>query len=96
MQAAPLQDGDSLVVTVNDRAYATLHVTAAAEITTMLLEGERQLSEGSVTAAGAYDSVLSVDPTNARALIGRGYIRSSQSQHDAATQGFRSRAARRR
>ena len=88
VQAAPLQDGDSLVVTVNDRAYATLHVTAAAEITTMLLEGERELTEGNVAAAGAYDSVLSVDPTNSRALVGRGYIRSSQNQADAATKDF--------
>ncbi len=88
VQAAPLQDGDSLVVSIGDRAYATLHVTAAAEITTLLLEAERQLSEGSVTAEGAYDSVLSVDPTNARALIGRGYIRSSQGKHEPATADF--------
>jgi Tfp pilus assembly protein PilF len=88
VQAAPLQDGDSLVVSIGEHPYAVLHVTAAAEITTLLLEAERQLSEGSVTAEGAYDSVLSVDPTNARALIGRGYIRSSQGKHDPATQDF--------
>ncbi|MDQ2768017.1 MAG: hypothetical protein M3Y30_12775 [Gemmatimonadota bacterium] len=88
IQTAPLQDGDSLVVTVNDRAYATVRVTAAAEITTLLLEAERQLSEGSVSAEGAYDSVLTVDPNNTRALIGRGYIRSAQGKNDPATRDF--------
>jgi Tfp pilus assembly protein PilF len=88
VQTAPLQDGDSLVVSIGDKPYATLHVTAAAEITTLLLEAERRLSEGSVTAEGAYDSVLSVDPNNARALIGRGYILSSQSKYDPAARDF--------
>ncbi len=88
VQAAPLQDGDSLVVSIGDRAYATVRVTAAAEITTLLLDAERQLSEGSVTAKSAYDSVLSVDPTNTRALIGRGYILSSQGKNEAAAQDF--------
>ena len=88
IQTAPLQDGDSIVVTVNDRPYATVRVTAAAEITNLLLEAERQLSEGSLSAEGAYDSVLTVDPNNARALIGRGYIRSAQSKYDPAKQDF--------
>ena len=88
VQSAPLRDGDSLVVSIGDKPYATLRVTAAAEITTLLLEAERQLSEGSVTAEGAYDSVLSVDPTNARALIGRGYIRSSVGKQEPASQDF--------
>ena len=88
IQTAPLQDGDSIVVTVKDRAYATVRVTAAAEITNLLLEAERRLSEGSLSAEGAYDSVLTVDPNNKRALIGRGYIRSAQSKFDPATQDF--------
>ncbi|HEY8794484.1 MAG TPA: tetratricopeptide repeat protein, partial [Gemmatimonadaceae bacterium] len=88
VQAAPLHDGDSLVVSIADRPYATVHVTAAAEITTLLLDAERQLSEGNVAAEGAYDSVLSVDPSNARALIGRGYILSSQGKAEPATQDF--------
>ena len=88
VQAAPLQDGDSIVVSIGDKPYVTLHITAAAEITTLLLEAERQLSEGSVTAEGAYDSVLQVDPNNARALIGRGYILSSQGKQEPATQDF--------
>jgi len=88
VQAAPLQDGDSLVVSIGDKPYATLRVTAAAEITTLLLEAERQLSEGSVTAEGAYDSVLQVDPNNTRALIGRGYILSSEGKQEPATQDF--------
>jgi len=88
VQTAPLQDGDSLVVSIADRAYAALHVTAAAEITTLLLEAERQLSEGNVAAEGAYDSVLSVDPNNARALIGRGYIRSAQGKYEPASHDF--------
>jgi Tfp pilus assembly protein PilF len=88
IQTAPLQDGDSLVVTVKDRPYATVRVTAAAEITTLLLEAERQLSEGNVAAEGAYDSVLSVNPNNTRALIGRGYVRSAQNKQEPATQDF--------
>ena len=68
--------------------YATLRVTAAAEITNLLIEAERQLSEGSLSGEGAYDSVLTVDPNNARALIGRGYIRSAQGKYEAATQDF--------
>jgi tetratricopeptide (TPR) repeat protein len=88
IQTAPLQDGDSIVVTVRDRAYATVRVTAAAQITNLLLEAERQLSEGSLLSEGAYDSVLTVDPNNARALIGRGYVRSAQSKFDPATQDF--------
>jgi Tfp pilus assembly protein PilF len=88
VQTAPLQDGDSLVVSMGDRAYATLHVTAAAEITTLLLEAERRLSEGNVSAEGAYDSVLAVDPNNARAMIGRGYIRAAQSKYEPATHDF--------
>jgi tetratricopeptide (TPR) repeat protein len=85
IQTAPLQDGDSLVVSIGDRAYTAIHVTAAAEITNLLLEAERQLSEGSVTAEGAYDSVLAVDPNNARALIGRGYVRSAQGKYEPAS-----------
>jgi len=88
LPTAQLQDGDSLVVSIGDRPFATLHVTAAAEITTLLLEAERRLSEGDVTAEGAYDSVLAVDPNNARALIGRGYIRSAQSKFEPASRDF--------
>jgi Tfp pilus assembly protein PilF len=88
VQTAALQDGDSLVVSIADRSFATLHVSAAAQITELLLEAERQLAEGRVSAEGAYDGVLSVDPTNARALLGRGYIRSSQGKYDAASQDF--------
>ena len=88
LQTASLQDGDSLVVSIGDRGYASLHVTAAAEITTLLLDAERRLSEGSVTAEGAYDSVLSVDPSNTRALIGRGYIRAAQAKYEPATHDF--------
>jgi len=88
LQTGTLQDGDSLVVSIADRGYATLHVTAAAEITTLLLDAERQLSEGSVSAEGAYDSVLTVDPNNTRALVGRGYIRAAQAKYEPATHDF--------
>lgn len=88
LPTAQLQDGDSLVVTIGDRPYAALHVTAAAEITTLLLEAERRLSEGNITAEGAYDSVLAVDPNNARALIGRGYVRSAQNKFEPASRDF--------
>ena len=88
IQTASLQDGDSIVVSVNDRAYATVRVTAAAEISNLLIDAERQLSEGSLSGDGAYDSVLTVDPNNTRALIGRGYIRSAQGKYDQATQDF--------
>ncbi|MBK5188697.1 MAG: hypothetical protein JJD97_10675, partial [Gemmatimonadaceae bacterium] len=49
VQTGPLQDGDSLVVGIGGRSYGSVHVTAAAEISNLLLEAERQLSEGSVT-----------------------------------------------
>jgi tetratricopeptide (TPR) repeat protein len=85
IETAPLQDGDSLVVSIGDRAFASIHVTAATEITNLLLEAERRLSEGSVTAEGAYDSVLAVDPGNVRALIGRGYVRAAQGKYEPAS-----------
>ena len=88
VETAPLQDGDSLVVSIADRSYATLHVTAAAEITNLLLQAERGLSEGNVASEGAYDSVLAVDPNNARALIGRGYVRAAQAKYETATRDF--------
>lgn len=88
VETAPLQDGDSLVVSIADRPYATLHVTAAAEITNLLLEAERELSEGRVASEGAYDSVLAVDPNNSRALIGRGYVRAAQGKYEPATHDF--------
>jgi len=88
IQTAPLQDGDSILVTIRDRPYASVRVTAATEITNLLLEAERQLSEGNQSAQGAYDSVLAVDPNNARALVGRGYIRSAQNNFDQATKDF--------
>ncbi len=88
IQTGQLQDGDSLIVSIADRPYATLHVTAAAEITTLLLEAERRLSEGNVTALGAYDSVLAVDPNNTRALVGRGYILASQAKYEPASRDF--------
>ena len=88
VESSRLQDGDSLVVSVNDRALASVHVTAATEITNLMLEAERQLAEGRTAAEGAYDSVLAVDPTNTRALIGRGYVRSALMKHEAATKDF--------
>ncbi|MDB4909645.1 MAG: hypothetical protein JWO39_468 [Gemmatimonadetes bacterium] len=90
VETSPLQDGDSLVVSIADRPYATLHVTAAAEITTLLLEAERKLSEGNVASEAAYDTVLAVDPNNARALVGRGYIRAAQGKYEPATRDFES------
>jgi Tfp pilus assembly protein PilF len=88
VQTAALEDGDSLVVSIADRAFATIHVSAAAEITTLLLEAERRLSEGSLTAEGAYDSVLAVDPNNTRALVGRGYVRAAQAKYEPASHDF--------
>jgi Tfp pilus assembly protein PilF len=88
VETSSLQDGDSIVVSIKDRALETVHVTAAAEITNLMLQAERQLAEGRVSAEAAYDSVLAVDPANSRALIGRGYIRSAQNKHDAATKDF--------
>jgi Tfp pilus assembly protein PilF len=88
VQTASLEDGDSLVVSIADRAFATIHVSAAAEITTLLLEAERRLSEGSLTAEGAYDSVLAVDPNNTRALVGRGYVRAAQAKYEPASHDF--------
>jgi Tfp pilus assembly protein PilF len=88
IETAPLQDGDSLVVSIGDRAYASIHVTAATEITNLLLEAERRLSEGSVTAESAYDSVLAVDPNNSRALIGRGYVLAAQGKYEPASHDF--------
>ncbi|HKT08336.1 MAG TPA: tetratricopeptide repeat protein [Gemmatimonadaceae bacterium] len=84
----PLQAGDSLVVSVGDRAVASVRVTAAEQVTALLLEAERQLATGQSGAIAAYDSVLSVDPTNTRALFGRGYAESAGGKFDAATRDF--------
>jgi Tfp pilus assembly protein PilF len=46
------------------------------------------LAEGRVGAEAAYDSVLSVDPTNTRALLGRGYTRAAQGKYDSAILDF--------
>ena len=88
IQTQPLQAGDSLVVSVGDRAVASVRVTAAEQVTALLLEAERQLATGRAGAIAAYDSVLSVDPTNTRALLGRGYAESADGKFDAATRDF--------
>lgn len=88
IQTQPLQAGDSLVVSVGDRAVASVRVTAAEQVTALLLEAERQLATGQAGAIAAYDSVLSVDPTSTRALIGRGYAESAGRKFDAATRDF--------
>jgi len=88
IQTQPLQAGDSLVVSVGDRAVASVRVTAAEQVTALLLEAERQLATGRAGAIAAYDSVLSVDPTNTRALFGRGYAESADGKFDAATRDF--------
>jgi tetratricopeptide (TPR) repeat protein len=83
-----LRAGDSLVVAAGDRSLATVHVTAGAQMTTLLLDAERQLTEGRTSAEPAYDSVLSVDPNNSSALLGRGYARTALGKYDQATQDF--------
>lgn len=88
IQTQPLQAGDSLVVSVGDRAVASVRVTAAEQVTALLLEAERQLATGRSGAVDAYDSVLSVDPANTRALLGRGYAESAEGKFDAATRDF--------
>ncbi len=88
IQTQPLQAGDSLVVSIGDRAVASVRVTAAEQVTALLLEAERQLATGRTGAIAAYDSVLSVDPTNTRALLGRGYAESADGKFDAATRDF--------
>ncbi|HXE60121.1 MAG TPA: tetratricopeptide repeat protein [Gemmatimonadaceae bacterium] len=88
IQTQPLQAGDSLVVSVGDRAVASVRVTAAEQVTALLIEAERQLAQGRPGAVAAYDSVLSVDPANTRALLGRGYAESAEGKFDAATRDF--------
>src|SRR6185312_9505890 len=88
IQTQPLQAGDSLVVSVGDRAVASVRVTAAEQVTALLLEAERQLATGRSGAVAAYDSVLSVDPANTRALLGRGYAESAEGKFDAANKDF--------
>lgn len=88
IQTQPLQAGDSLVVSVGDRAVTSVRVTAAEQVTALLLEAERQLATGQAGAIAAYDSVLSVDPTSTRALLGRGYAESAGGKFDAATRDF--------
>lgn len=88
VQTAALQAGDSLDVAVGNRSMALVRVVPAAQVTALLLGAERQLGEGRASAVAAYDSVLSVDPTNTRALLGRGYAQSAAGQYDAATRDF--------
>jgi tetratricopeptide (TPR) repeat protein len=86
---APLRAGDSLVVAVDGRPLATVGVTAGSQVTGQLLEAERRSARAQGDAEAAYDSVLAVDPTNVRALLGRGYVRSFAGNYDAAMQDFR-------
>ncbi|MBX6333356.1 MAG: tetratricopeptide repeat protein [Gemmatimonadaceae bacterium] len=83
-----LRAGDSLVVMVGTRRYAAISVTPSAEVTAQMLEAERRLAQQRPGAEAAYDSVLAVDPANAYALIGRGYVRSWQRKYDLAQQDF--------
>lgn len=85
---APLRAGDSIVVAVNDRPAASVHVAPAEQVTALLLDAERRAAEGRPGVEAAYDSVLSVDPANGRALIGRGYARAFAGRYDLAVRDF--------
>ncbi|HET7586350.1 MAG TPA: tetratricopeptide repeat protein [Gemmatimonadaceae bacterium] len=85
---APLRAGDTLTVSVDGRRLAAIGVSAGEQVTSQLLEAERRSARAQGDAESAYDSVLAVDPTNPRALLGRGYVRSYARDFDAAMQDF--------
>jgi len=85
---AKLHDGDTLALASGTRQLAVLPVTASQLVAERMLEAERQAAGGGAGAEAAYDSVLSVDPGNSAALLGRGYLRSWAGKTDLAAQDF--------
>lgn len=85
---ANLRDGDTLTLAAGTRKLAVLPVTASQLVAERMLEAERQAAGGGAGAEAAYDSVLSVDPGNTAALLGRGYLRSWAGKSNLATQDF--------
>ena len=89
LPTAPLHNDDTLIVAVGDRALARLPVSAAGQVTSQLLEAARLVAEGRpAEAEAAYDSVLRAEPTNVRALLARGAIRSLARKDETARQDF--------
>lgn len=83
-----LHDGDSLAVVSGGKTLAVLPVSASERVTAQIAEAERRAALGGAGAEAAYDSVLAVDPNNAAALLGRGYLRSWEGKYDPARADF--------
>ncbi|HET7565967.1 MAG TPA: tetratricopeptide repeat protein, partial [Gemmatimonadaceae bacterium] len=89
LPTAPLRDDDTLAVAVGDRVLATIPVSAAGQITAQMLQAARFEADNRPDAAAAvYDSVLQAEPTNVRALLGRGAVRSLQNKTGDARQDY--------
>jgi tetratricopeptide (TPR) repeat protein len=83
-----LRSGDSLVVSSGDRTLGVVNVSATAEVASQLVEAARLAAAGDPGAEEAYDRALAVDPSNADALLGRGYLRSRAGRYDEARADF--------
>ena len=92
INAAALRSGDSLIVSSDDRTLGVVGVSATAEVASQLVEAARLAAAGDPAAEAAYDSALAVDPSNADALMGRGYLRSRAGRYDEAQSDFEAAA----
>ncbi len=83
-----LRSGDSLTVSSGERTLGVVGVSAAAELASQLVEAARLAAAGDPGAEDAYERALAVDPSNADALLGRGYLRSRAGRYDDARADF--------
>ena len=83
-----LRSGDSLTVISGERTLGVIGVSATAEVASQLVGAARLAAAGDPGAEAAYDSALAVDPSNADALLGRGYLRSRAGRYDEARSDF--------
>lgn len=90
--ASALRAGDSLVVSSGDQTLGVIGVSATAVVASKLVEAARLAAAGDPAAEAAYDSALAVDPSNADALLGRGFVRSRAGRYDEAEADFEAAA----
>lgn len=89
LPTTPLRNNDTLLVAAAGRTLGTVIVSAAGQVSALMLDAAHLEADGRPAAAEAvYDSVLQAEPGNIRALLGRGAVRSLAGKHQAARADF--------